>query len=77
MVFERLFKKNVKKFKKAVDLSWMRCYYKQALRERATKPRNERHQAIYGQLEKRLNSSAFHADIHGFESRTGHYNFIL
>ena len=26
----------------------------------------------YGLLEKWLNSSAFHADIHGFESRTGH-----
>ena len=25
-----------------------------------------------GELEKRLNSSAFHADIHGFESRTRH-----
>ena len=31
----------------------------------------------YGELEKRLNSSAFHADIHGFESRTRHCNFIL
>ena len=28
--------------------------------------------AIYGLLEKRLNSHAFHACIHGFESRTGH-----
>ena len=26
-----------------------------------------------GLLEKRLNSHAFHACIHGFESRTGHH----
>ena len=31
----------------------------------------------FGLLEKRLNSSAFHADIHRFESGTGHDNFIL
>ena len=31
--------------------------------------------AIYfGPLEKWLNSHAFHACIHGFESRTGHHN---
>ena len=29
--------------------------------------------AIVGLLEKRLNSHAFHACIHGFESRTGHH----
>ena len=33
--------------------------------------------AIYGLLEKRLNSHAFHACIHGFESRTGHQMEIM
>ena len=28
---------------------------------------------FFGPLEKRLNSHAFHACIHGFESRTGHH----
>ena len=40
---KRKIKKNVKKFKKAVDLFRIQWYYKQALRERATKLRNERH----------------------------------
>ena len=30
-----------------------------------------------GLLEKRLNSSAFHADIQGFESPTGHSQFYI
>ena len=33
--------------------------------------------AIVGPLEKRLNSYAFHAYIHGFESRTGHQRKII
>ena len=33
------------------------------------KPATHKH---YGMLEKRLNSPAFHAGIHGFESRTCH-----
>ena len=33
--------------------------------------------AIVGLLEKRLNSHAFHACIHGFESRTGHHSKIM
>lgn len=28
---------------------------------------------FFGPLEKRFNSHAFHACIHGFESRTGHH----
>ena len=32
---------------------------------------------FFGPLEKRLNSHAFHACIHGFESRTGHHNLNI
>lgn len=32
--------------------------------------------AIYGLLEKRLNSHAFHACIHGFESRIRHQSTL-
>ena len=32
---------------------------------------------MYGLLEKRFNSYAFHAYIHGFESRTGHHFLLL